>query len=492
MQKRFAEAIELLERASRLDPANIGILLDLGRMYGLRYNLAAAERCFEKALRLTPSKTKTLAIVGRQSEEFASPAMAEGYYRRASEQADATPEMLVQLAKLQERQRHSNEAGELIERALRLNPQCAEAQLIRARLARQAGLLENAEKTLLSLLQQSQPDAWLQAQALYELAQITDRQGRYDDAMAFLDRAKQLMQLDSPRWLNELKIVRNRLTEMQANLSVEKLRHWFENAVSLQPARRIALLGGHPRSGTTLLEQVLDSHPDIKSVEETTIFHDDAYMPLANNMPHETPMVSVLEAADNEALLNSRKSYFRSVESFLGQSMGSRLLIDKNPSLTFLIPPLLRIFPEIKLLIALRDPRDVVLSCFMQPLPMGQVSAGYLSLENTIEEYCAMMRLWLALRPMIAGHYLEVRYEDMVEDLESVARQSLTFLGVPWDAQVLGFDAHARQKLVRSPTYADVTQPVYKRAKGRWRNYQKYLEPHLARLESFVKTFGYD
>jgi hypothetical protein len=143
------------------------------------------------------------------------------------------------------------------------------------------------------------------------------------------------------------------------------------------------------------------------------------------------------------------------------------------------------------LLIALRDPRDVVLSCFMQSFKLGIFSSPYLTLENTTDDYCTMMHQWQTLKPMIDGRFLEVRYEDMVENLESVARQSLTFLGVPWDAQVLGFDAHARQKLVRSPTYADVTQPVYKRAKGRWHNYQKYLEPHLAKLEPFVKAFGY-
>jgi hypothetical protein len=80
----------------------------------------------------------------------------------------------------------------------------------------------------------------------------------------------------------------------------------------------------------------------------------------------------------------------------------------------------------------------------------------------------------------------------MVEDLESVARKTLDFLGVPWDARVLGFDEHARKKPVRSPTYADVTQPVYKRAVNRWRNYQKYLEPHLEKLAPFVKAFGYE
>ena len=279
---------------------------------------------------------------------------------------------------------------------------------------------------------------------------------------------------------------------MQAALTAETLQRWFDTTPAMPPPRRFALLGGHPRSGTTLLEQVLDSHPDIISVEETEIFHDDAYSPLLNRVPDETPILSFLDSAPTDVLQYSRANYFRSAELFLGQSIGNRLLVDKNPSLTFLIPALIRIFPEIKLLIALRDPRDVVLSCFMQPIPLSQVSSAYLTIEGTIEEYTTMMNLWQTLVPMLEGHYLQARYEDMVENLESVARKSLDFLGVPWDSRVLGFDAHARQKVVRSPTYADVTKPVYKGAVGRWRNYQKYLEPHLEKLKSFTETFGYE
>jgi hypothetical protein len=236
----------------------------------------------------------------------------------------------------------------------------------------------------------------------------------------------------------------------------------------------------------------LDSHPDIISLEETEIFRDDAYMPLAHRLPEDTPVLSVLESSPLDALQHARSSYFRSAELLLGRPVGDRLLMDKNPALSFLIPLLVRIFPEIKLLIVLRDPRDVILSCFMQPIPLITGSATYLALGRTVDEYVALMSLWQKLKPMLEGRYLEVRYEDMVEDLDSVARKTLDFLGLPWDECVLGFDKHARQKVVRSPTYADVTQPIYKRAKGRWQHYQRYLEPYLPKLEPFVKAFGYE
>jgi len=491
--KKFQEGIEIMERASRLDPANVGILLDLGRWQGLRYNYSAADQCFEKAARIAPNKAEALAIAGMNSRDFSNFEMAERYYLRALEQKNVAPRIFAWLAELYERLRRLDEAAGMVERALHLNSNCAPALLVKARLERQAGgRLEEAERLIRSFVTNSNADAWIQAQACYELGMILDRQGKYDDAIAAFAQAKAIMHPQMERVIVELQIVRRRIKDMQANLSADLTKRWLDNAPALLPPRRLTLLGGHPRSGTTLLEQVLDSHPDIISMEETEVFHDDAYMPLVNRMPEGTPILSILEPAPADALQRSRANYFRSAELLLGQPIGDRLLIDKNPSLTFLIPPFIRIFPETKLLIALRDPRDVVLSCFMQPIRTGQGSAAYLRIQSTVEEYAAMMSLWQTLRPMLEGRYLEVRYEDMVEDLESVARRTLEFLGVPWDARVLGFDEHARQKVVRSPTYADVTQPVYKRAVGRWRNYQKYLEPQLAKLEPFVKAFGYE
>jgi hypothetical protein len=128
----------------------------------------------------------------------------------------------------------------------------------------------------------------------------------------------------------------------------------------------------------------------------------------------------------------------------------------------------------------------------MQPLPLNLTSAGYLTIEGTFMEYASLMGVWQAMAPRMPNPHLEIRYEDLVEDLEGVARKVLTFLGIEWDERVLRFDEHARQKLVRSPTYADVTKPVFKGAVGRWRKYQKHLEPWLDKLEPFVKAYGYE
>jgi len=486
----FQAAIEMMEGVSRRDPANSGLLLDLGRMYGQRYDYAAAERCFERALRITGQKTEVLAAAGQQCHKFGSFTLAETYLKRAAERPDVAPAVLVLLAEIYERQRRSAAATSLVDRVLQADAASAPALLLRARLDRQAGKLEPAERLLRAFSASAEPA--LSASAKYELGNILDRQGRYDEAMAAFLEAKRLQQLPAVRPAAELKIMRARLRHLTTNATADVLQKWSASSEQLAPPHRLALLGGHPRSGTTLLEQVLDAHPEMISAEETEIFYNDAYGPLLRGQPDDTGMFDGLVTATPEQLRQSRSNYFRAMELSLGQPIAGRLLIDKNPSYTFLIPAFIRIVPEIKLLIALRDPRDVVLSCFMQNLPLNQVGAACLSLASTAEEYAALMGSWQTLKPQMCNPYLEVRYEDMVENLESVARKSLDFLGVAWDVKVLGFDEHARQKLVRSPTYADVTQPVYKRAVGRWHHYQKYLEPHLAKLEPFVKSFGYE
>ncbi len=482
----------MLESARRLAPANASILLQLGRIHGLGYDYAAAERCFEQALRFSPRKTEMLTAISDSCQNFRNPNIAERYLRLALEQPDATPQACVKLAELYERLRRLPEAAQLVERALKLNPDYAAALLVRARLARLAGQLETAEQGLRLFITKPIADIWIHAQAWYELAAILDRQGRYDEAMTALLAAKGRLQPQAPKHRAELKILRSRLQVMQTNVSAEMFQRWSANAPNLAPVRRLALLCGHARSGTTLLEQVLDAHPEMISAEETTHFVDYAFAPLRRKMPADALMLPVLEAAGLPALQQARESYFRFMELSLGQPISGRWLLDKNPVLTFMIPGFLRIFPETKFLIALRDPRDVVMSCFMQPQPLNPITAAYLDLEGTVEDYAAIMSLWRTFAPLMPAPHLEIRYEDMVEDLESVARRTLDFLGVTWDPQVLGFDDHARKKLVRSPTYADVTQPVYKRAVGRWRNYQKYLEPHLEKLEPFVKAFGYE
>ena len=244
----------------------------------------------------------------------------------------------------------------------------------------------------------SDPNSWsTRIRGWYELGAILDRQGRPDEAMAAFLEAKNMAKTNAAAYLASERLVHEKLKNVESEITAEKLRRWYDHAPALRPPRRLALLGGHPRSGTTLLEQVLDSHPKVVSAEETTVFSTEVYLPLRRGLGDETSIVAGLESVSPGLLPKLRDRYFGCMDSLREDPVGSRLLIDKNPSLTALIPAMARVFPETKFLIALRDPRDVCLSCFMQPLPLNQVSSMFLTLEDTVAEYVSVMGLWRAV-----------------------------------------------------------------------------------------------
>jgi len=167
--------------------------------------------------------------------------------------------------------------------------------------------------------------------------------------------------------------------------------------------------------------------------------------------------------------------------------------LDKNPAYNLTIPLVLRMFPEARLIIALRDPRDVVLSCYLRYLPLNGVSVEFLDVQRTAERYANDMSAWLKFRGLLDSPWCEVRYEDTVSNLESQARRALSTLGLAWEDQVLDYrERFLATKQVTSPTYEAVAEPIYTRAIGRWKNYERLLEPAMQTLEPFIREFGYN
>jgi len=133
----------------------------------------------------------------------------------------------------------------------------------------------------------------------------------------------------------------------------------------------------------------------------------------------------------------------------------------------------------------------VVVSCFMQFLPLNPNSVCFLTLERTARRFANDMAVWRQLREKIASPWIELKYEETVANIEKEARRALDFLGLPWEENVLQYRDRLKEKVVGSPTYEAVSQPLYTRAIGRWRNYEEFLQPYLPILEPSVKAFGY-
>ena len=487
----YEKSAELLRQAQKLSPKDPRLLLDLGYQSGLRYDYATATDYFEKAIRLSGWQTAAFTVAGLHCLNFSQPDLARGYFERALKKYPDAVDILVPLARIYERAGRLDEAEEFATRAVRLAPGNKPALRVQALVLRRRNRLAEAEAILRPVAGQPDADFWAVAQIWYELGFNLDRQARYDEAMTAFCQAKKIL-LTVTEKEYALQQSRQRKVALDAEtVTTEMLQQFRAAGGHLQPLGRLAFLSGHPRSGTTLLEQVLDAHPDAVLLEETTLFTDDVYGPLTGGNP-EHDRLAWFEKIPTAQLLPVRQNYFALAEKFLHQPIGNRLVLDKNPSLTIRFPAIARVFPEARFIVALRDPRDVCLSCFMQAQPPTAFSSAYLDLGRMVHEYSVVMGFWLALRDQMAAPWLEIRYEDMVADLAAVSRRTLDFLELPWDDRVLAFHQHARGKIVRSPTYSEVGQPIYQTAKGRWRHYQQYFEPHLAKLEPFVRAFGYE
>ncbi len=472
------------------DPNDPMLLLELGNARGLRTEIGEADRYFERAVAAARDQQRVLLIAAVQARGFLRYDLAEKYLERAVAAPGATADTLAKLAEIKERLRDVPTAQSLLDRALRSDAKCQMALLVKARLSRLTGHLEESEKAIRSILGRTDRENWsTRVRGWFELAAILDRQNRYDEAYAALTTAKGLLLPQAPVHGASRKAAHRYFRQAATQLTEDHLERWRDDSLQ-NSGRRFALIAGHPRSGTTLLEQILDAHSSIVSAEETNIFFDTSIDLMTGSGPKE--LVPLLDSLPSARLQAARETYFQRMDAFVGKSMQPGMLIDKNPSLTALIPTLLRVVPQARIIIAVRDPRDVCLSCFMQFLPLTPVSAMYLKMETLVEEYCAVMGFWLSIKPLLKSCAMEVRYEDFVTDVRGQTERILQHLDLEWEPNMLDFAARSRQKLVRSPTYAEVARPISQGAIGRWLNYRKHLEPHLEKLAPFIRAFGYE
>ncbi|HEX3598753.1 MAG TPA: sulfotransferase [Lacipirellulaceae bacterium] len=494
-EQKFEEAIWYYERALARNPLNAVLLVDVARAYALRYRFADAERLVDKARTLYPDDAQLQAMLGESYTQIQQFDRAIVCYRRSLELEPASPkrpQILLELAKMYERLHNLESARECAQEVVALAPHFYYARYVLANIDRRAGNLSAAESSWKDLINDRQTPRPICADCHYQLAALRDKAGQFDDAFAELIEAKKTLNGGAILHSDEAWEIGRQSGRTMATLTPELCERWHTTGRELAPFQGgLALLTSHPRSGTTLLEQVLDSHPGAISADELQTMPEMVYLPLGQKAQSPDPIPQVLDRTPLEDLNQVRQTYWSSMEGALREPIGGRILIDKNPELTLLLPLVARVFPEMKVLFALRDPRDVVISCFTQQLPLNPVSVHYLTLEGTVKKYIKMMQAWLKLRGMIRNPWIEIRYEDMVADLEKQSRRVLEFLGLPWDDCVLQYHRRAQQKHVHSPTYEAVTKPVYSSSVGRWRNYAQHLDPYQEMLQPYVEAFGY-
>ena len=487
---RFDDALKLFENAVRKHPQNLVALIDASRALGARFEIRRAEAMLDRLMTAGIRQPDVLHLAGQSYRMIFRPDKGMECFQRVLAMTKEIPDAYLELAVLYERRHRVAEAFTLVEDCLRAAPDYLEAQLFKARLLRRLNDGVASESLFRTLAANEHAHPLLRAQAWAELAQTHDRREEYEAAMQAMLKSKKILLQREANLRQNADTVMSHLRALVDSLTPAHFERWRQ-AQSALPLKKLAVLTSFPRSGTTLLEQVLDCHTNLVSSDEREAFARDIFPAMWLSPATPLPTAEVFEAIPLERLASLRQRYLAYMEAALDEPIGDRVHLDKNPTLTAALPGFLRLYPEARLLIALRDPRDVVISCFMQYLPLNANSVYFLTLERAAQRYSNDMSFWRKLREKIASPWLEVRYEDAVTNLEKEARRALEFLGLPWEPGVLDYRKRLRQKAVASPTYEAVSQPLYTRAIGRWKNYQKFLEPCLPLLQPSIDAFGY-
>jgi len=449
---RYDEAIEAYQAALALQPNSAAMQCRLGQAYELVQDLVAARNAHLRALALAPDN----------------------------------PEVLGRLAFLATRNGSWAEARAYAERSLAADNSHFTAHLVIATVDTEEGAYDAAEQRLSTLLSDETMSPNNRFLAVGRLGDLRDRQNRIVDAMAAFTASK----------LEGRKLYPARLTPDGLTLSetVSLMTAYFERLPSLSDAEKKPastgaathfFLLGFPRSGTTLLEQVLASNPNVATLEE----RDPAREAVAAFMPKSRKLRALAEASE-ETLDGYRERYWRNVRKH-GVEPTNRIFVDKGPIYTVNMPVLARLFPQAKFLFAIRDPRDVVLSCFRRRFGVNPTSFEFLTLEGTARFYAAVMRLGEIYRDKLALDVFELRHESLVDDFDGQTRALCNFMGLPWDEAMRRFSDRSKIGAISTVSGSQIARGLNRDGIGQWRRYAEQLGPVLPILQPWVEKFGY-
>ncbi|MEO7052953.1 MAG: sulfotransferase [Rhodanobacter sp.] len=269
-------------------------------------------------------------------------------------------------------------------------------------------------------------------------------------------------------------------------VSAERYRQW-PALIAPDAADSPVFIVGFPRSGTTLLEQMLDAHPKLQSMDENPFFNRLAEK-LRRHDARILDNLDVLRQLDCDEL---RKQYLIMVSERINRHWDAQL-VDKNPLNMLWVPMICRLFPSAKFILAVRHPCDVILSCYMQNFRSSILGAACSNLERLASAYVQSMEYWIEDAEIFQPNLLVSRYEDLVADVEGHSRRIASFLGLEDPAPLLTFHQHARSKgYIGTPSYTQVIEPVNQRGLDRWKKYPREFETVLPILEPMLRHWGY-
>lgn len=485
---RPAEAEADFRATLALAPGDFTVLDMLGLTLSEQGRLGEALGALDAALKLKADYAPALVNRSWVLENLGDLAGARAGYRRALEIDPRLVRARAGLAVLAARAGQWGEAKGAAREALKLARGDPGARLALAMAALGESDPAAAEREARSLLDEPGLHPQERAVALTLVGDALDRQDRPDQAFEAYEQAN--------AGLKGLYAQRFAAGGAATGIAVvERLQRGFDATAASDWASQAAAgpspVGGHvfvvgfPRSGTTLLGQVLGAHPQVTTLDELETLGESGVAFLSG----EAGLARLAHAPDSE-LAPFRDAYWRRMGA-MGLTLAGRTLVDKLPMNTLGLPLIARLFPAAKVVFVRRDPRDVVLSCFRRQFVMNGANWEFLSLDGAARFYAAVMGLAESYMQALPLDLQVLRYEDLVADFAGETARLGGFLGLPADPAMTGFKGAARVEEIATPSAAQVAGGLFDEGVGQWRRYEAHLTPVLPTLAPWISAFGY-
>ncbi len=488
--EQWAEAADAYRRALELGQRGADIFAEMGlALHGLE-DFDGALACFHESLALDPANAdvyNNLAVTLNRKHDYEAAASA---YESALKLDPKNIGALSNLAMLYEQMNRLEDAESATTKGLELAPDNDTFNLVAARCERRRDEPEKAIARLHRAIANPSKDLRGKRGLHFELGRAYDLMGDFDPAFQHFLEGNRIAENIWPDMTAGGHDYLAALDAQMAGSDADYLQAIAARAASQPTQRSPAFLLSFPRSGTTLMDTILGAHPDVAVMEEEPPLHN-VEQALGQQYGESPQALMKLSDAD---LMELRSMYWAEAAQHLGERHhAAKVVVDKNPFYSTRAALIHLLFPDARFVFAERHPHAVILSCFMQPFGRNPALANFTSLQGSAGLYERVMNLWFQLRSHLPLKVHDLRYEALVADKETNVRETLGFLGLSWDDSLSDHVSHARKRgRIYTPSYHQVSRPIYTDAVDRWRNYEKHLAEVSGTLQPFVTGFGYD